>query len=445
MNAPVAQTVPASRGFSTRTIFSTWWPLAISWMLMSVETPALSAVVARLADPKIHLAAYGGIVYPVSLIIESPIIMFLAASTALSKDWASFARGRRYMMVTGFVLTALHALVAFTPLFYRIAEDLLGAPAAVIEPARIGMMIMTPWTWSIAYRRFHQGVLIRSGRSRTVSTGTLIRLGADGLVLAVGYLLRLPGIIVCTSAVAVGVICEAIYIGLVVRPVLQNELRQAPPIANPLTLRSFLNFYIPLAITSLLTLLFQPLSSAAMGRMPLALESLAVWPVATGLVLMVRSLGVAYNEVVVALLDRPAAAARLRRFTIWLVASTLAIMFLFAATPLADLWFRSVSALTPELAAMARRGLWIALPVPALAALQSWFQGVILHDRSTRLITEAVAVYLGISIFTLTLAVQQAGFTGLYIAGASFVLSMAAQTAWLWLRSRPAMRALQQT
>ena len=94
---------------------------------------------------------------------------------------------------------------------------------------------------------------------------------------------------------------------------------------------------------------------------------------------------------------------------------------------------------------MARRGLWIALPVPALAALQSWFQGVILHDRSTRLITEAVAVYLGISIFTLTLAVQQARFTGLYIAVASFVLSMAAQTAWLWLRSRPARRALQQT
>ena len=65
-------------------IVQIWWPLAASWLLMAVELPALSAVVARLANPEINLAAYGGIVFPVSLIIESPIIMLLSASTALS-------------------------------------------------------------------------------------------------------------------------------------------------------------------------------------------------------------------------------------------------------------------------------------------------------------------------------------------------------------------------
>ena len=60
-----------------------WWPLAGSWLLMGVELPLVVATVSRLANPEIHLAAYGGVVFPLSLLIEAPIIMILVASTAL--------------------------------------------------------------------------------------------------------------------------------------------------------------------------------------------------------------------------------------------------------------------------------------------------------------------------------------------------------------------------
>jgi len=50
-------------------IFKVWIPLAASWLLMGMELPILSAVVARLAEPEINLAAYGGIVFPLALII----------------------------------------------------------------------------------------------------------------------------------------------------------------------------------------------------------------------------------------------------------------------------------------------------------------------------------------------------------------------------------------
>ena len=69
-----------------RTVFATWWPLAVSWLLMGLELPAISAGLARLPDPKIHLAAYGGVVFPIALMIESPIVMLLTASTAVSKE-----------------------------------------------------------------------------------------------------------------------------------------------------------------------------------------------------------------------------------------------------------------------------------------------------------------------------------------------------------------------
>lgn len=424
-------------------VFRTWWPLAASWLLMGAELPALSAIVARLPDPEINLAAYGGIVFPLALIVESPIIMLLAASTALSKDWASYQKLRRFMMTAGAALTTLHILVAFTPLYDFVVNHLLGSPPEIVEPGRIGLMIMTPWTWSIAYRRFNQGVLIRFGHSRTVGIGTVVRLSADLTVLLAGYFSgAAPGIVVATGAVAAGVISEAVYAGIVVRPILQREVKRMPAVEPALTLRSFLDFYIPLVLTSLLTLLVQPIGSAALSRMPLALSSLAVWPVVSGLVFMLRSLGVAYNEVVVALLDEPHSLAALRRFTGLLLVGTSLIHLVMTGTPLAGIWFQQISGLTSDLAVLARVGMWFALPMPALSVLQSWYQGLILHDRRTRGITEAVVIFLIACTVFLLSGVAWGRVVGLYVGLSAFVLAMALQTAWLWLRSRPAEAAV---
>ena len=161
---------------SLKRIYKVWLPLAASWLLMGMELPILSAFVARLAEPKINLAAYGGIVFPLALIIEAPVIMLLAASTALSKDWASYLKLRKFMLYAGGLLTALHLFTALTPFYYVIAEGLLDAPPEIIEPARLGLIIMTPWTWSIAYRRLNQGVMIRFGHSNIIGIGT----GGDG-------------------------------------------------------------------------------------------------------------------------------------------------------------------------------------------------------------------------------------------------------------------------
>jgi progressive ankylosis protein len=209
-----------------------------------------------------------------------------------------------------------------------------------------------------------------------------------------------------------------------------------------LTDRAFFSFYIPLVFTSLLTLLALPIGSAALSRMPEALASLAVWPVLSGLVFIIRGAGVAYNEVVVALLDQAGSLGSLRRFAGLLAALTTAVLILLAATPLSRLWFEGVSALPPHLAGLARTGLWLALPLPLLNVMQSWFQGTILYGGRTRGITESVAIYLATSAVILTTGVLWSGVAGLYVGMVALVLSTATQDAWLWLRSRPVFAAL---
>ncbi|MFC1997085.1 hypothetical protein ACFLXI_05695 [Chloroflexota bacterium] len=423
-------------------ILNTWWPLALSWLLMGLELPAISAVIARLEDPEIHLAAYGGVVFPLALIIEAPIIMLLAASTALSKDWASYTLLRNYMRFASILLTSLHIVIAFTPLYYVVVEDLIGVPAEIIEPARIGLMIMTPWTWSIAYRRFNQGVLIRFGHPKSVSIGTAIRLGMDVSVLIIGYTIgTLPGIVVATSAIILSVVAEALFVAIRIRPVIRLQVKSAPPVEPSLTYRAFAIFYIPLAFTSLLTLIVQPIGSAALSRMPLALESLAAWTVVSGLSFMLRSLGIAFNEVVVALLDEPLSTGSLWRFAKILAVGTTLFLIAMILTPLADIYFNRFSALPPDLAKMARFGLWFVLPTPALATLQSWYQGCILNSRRTRAIPEAVLVFLVIVIIVLGVGITLNTITGLFVGLIAYTSAMFTQTIWLWFRSRSALTA----
>jgi hypothetical protein len=434
----------ATGTLTARDVLATWWPLAASWLLMGLELPLVSAVVARLPDPTVSLAAYGGVVFPLSLLIESPIIMMLSASTALSRDRASYGLVRRCMFLAAGTLTVLHALVAFTPLYDVVVGGMLGVPDSVREPARLGLRIMLPWTLSIAYRRFQQGLMIRLGHSWAVGAGTVVRLAANAAVLAAGMALqRVPGSVVGPLAVATGVVCEALFAGLVVRPVVRRELPGRDPAGEPLTLGRFAHFYLPLAATPLLSFLAMPLASGAMSRMPHAIESLAAWPVLNGLAFALRSTGFAMNEVVVALLDRPRAVAALRRFSRGLAVTTTATLLLVAATPLGPLWFEGVSALPPGLAALARTGLWIAVLFPALSVYQSWYQGAIVHSRRTRGVTESMVLYLLTTAVLLAAGIAFRRVSGLHVAILAMVAGNAVQVAWLAVRGRPELRAIE--
>ncbi|MEZ5063583.1 MAG: hypothetical protein R3B81_02560 [bacterium] len=417
-----------------RTVMRTWWPLAASWLMMGFELPAVGAVMARLADPEVSLAAYGGVVFPLALLIEAPIIMLLSASTALSRDVPSYRKLRRFMALSAGALTLLHLLVATTPLWDVVVGHVLSAPEETRAPARLGMLLMTPWSGAIAYRRFQQGVLIRSGRSGMVGIGTLVRLAANGVVLTIGSVLGGPGIAVGTGAVAAGVTAEALFIGLAVRPVLRR-LPAVDPTARPLTRKSFVAFYTPLALTSLLALAVLPIGAAAMGRLPRAIDSLAAWPVVNGLTFTLRSLGFAFNEVVVTLIERPGGYAALRSFARTLATIVSGLLLLIAATPLASLYFSGLSGLAPPLASLAGIALWIAIPMPALSVLQSWHTGILVNRHRTRGVGEAIAIALLTVSGMLAALVGRLHVPGLPPVLAVFVFGQLVQVVWLARRS----------
>lgn len=433
-----------TRPLALREVVANWLPLAGSWLLMGVELPVVSAVMARLPHATVSLAAYGGVVFPVALLIESPILMLLTASTALARDRHAYAVVRRFMWIAGGLLTVLHALLAFTPLFDVIAGTLIGVPEPVREPARMGLRIMLPWSMAIAYRRTQQGLMIRFGRARSITWGTLVRLTTLSSVLALGsWLGTLPGIVVGTAAVASGVVAEALFARYSVMPVRRGALEQAPIAATPLAMGAFLQFYTPLMLTPLLNFIGMPLAASAMSRMPQALESLAVWPVLSGATFTLRSVGFAYNEVVVALLDRARPAPALRRFAWILGCVTSGLLLVGAATSLGFAWFSQGAALPEALATMAWRALWLLVPMGAVSVWQSLHQGALVHAHRTRAITESMAVLLVATATVLGVGLAWRSVPGLPVAAAGLAAGGLAQVAFLAWRAGPVWRELE--
>ena len=352
-------------------LFWFWLPLALSWLFMGLEGPILHGVISRLDEARVQLAAFG-IVLALEIMIESPIIMLLATSTALASDGASYRVLRRFMVHCNVSLTVLAAAMAFTPLGDLVVRTWMGVPDAIADEVGPGLQIMTLWTALIGWRRFLQGILIREGRTRTVGIGTAVRLAASGsTALLLATVSGLTGVEVAAWALMAGVTAEALYAFLVARPVVRRLCETPAEPGHSVDYRQVLRFHLPLAATSVLSLLVQPLVSAGLARMPEPDLTLAAWPVMVGVLMAVRSGSFALPETIIAQLRQGTPAAPLRRFAITLVVGALLAMVVLVATPLLDLYMRVVLDLSEALWPVVTLGLAWGAVLPAVHTLQN--------------------------------------------------------------------------
>jgi hypothetical protein len=434
---------------SQKAIFLFWLPLAATWIMMSVEGPFLAAVIARLPDPTFNLAAHG-VAFAFALLVEAPVIMIMSASTALAEDRLTFRRLRNFTYTLNGLVTAAQLVILIPPVFRFIMLTLVSVPEEVASLTYGALWLLLPWPGAIGFRRFFHGVLIRDGRTRLVAVGTLIRLTAmasTGLTLF--FVFQPPGAWVGAASLSMGVVVESIATRLMaigsVRKLLktgEGKGRDAEDAGDyeELTYRRILRFYYPLALTSLIGLAAQPMMTFFMGRATAPVESLAVFPVVISLNFIFRSMGLSFQEVGIALMGRHHQHFRpLARFAFFLAVGAAGTLGIVAFTPLADIWFITVSGLTPELARYAILPTMILVPIPFLSVLLSLQRGILVLDRRTRPITIATALEVaGIALFFPLLG-WKSGMVGVTAAAVSILLGRLAANTFLMAPCRRAL------
>jgi hypothetical protein len=414
--------MPMSTQLHQRDIFRFWLPLASTWLMMAFEGPFLAALIARLPDPRYNLAAYG-VAFAVAIIIEAPVIMMLGASTALVDGKISFLRLRCFTQTLNALTTLGMVILIATPAFEPVFRGLIGLEEQVADLTRVALLILLPWPAAIGYRRFHQGLLIRSGSTRLVAYGTAVRLTSmAATALMLFFTSNLPGAWIAASALSMGVLAEAISARFLANTEVRHLTSDQAPTGTPLTYRDIWSFYVPLAWTSVVGLAAHPMVTFFMGHAARSLDSLAVLPVINSLTFIFRALGLAYQEVVITMLAR----SEFNRGPVLRFATTLGLassagLALIVATPLSKVWFQTLSGLDEGLYRFALVPARMLIPFPAISVLLSLQRGLLMHSRNTRPITWAtIAEIVGITAI-LTVLVVHWQVVGAVAAAAAFL------------------------
>ncbi len=389
-------------------IFRFWLPLAATWLMMSVEGPFITAMIARLAEPKFNLAAYG-VAFSFALIIEAPIIMIMSSTVALVKDKYSYQKLKSFTYFLNAIITFLMLILLFPSIFNFITIDLISLPEHVANLTYIATVILLPWPGAIGYRRFFQGILIRHNKTKLVAYGTIIRLIFMALTEIILYnFFDVDGVIVGASALSAGVTFEAIAIRIMSLKIVKsiNETKNSE---EKLSYRSIFTFYYPLALTSLLGLGIHPLVTFFIGQSRMSLESLAVLPVINSLVFIFRSAGLSYQEVGIALIGKKGDGFKpLKKFALKLALISSGLLIIVAITPLAKIWFHNVSGLSIELTNFSILPLIIISIMPALSVTIAFQRSLLVAFKNTRPITYATALeVLGILIILYILILEE--------------------------------------
>ena len=400
---------------TNRKILRFWLPLASTWLMMALEGPYLAAIIARMSDATINLAAFG-IAFAFAVIIESPVIMLMTASTALVEDRQSYFALRRFSYGLSATLTLVQVLLLGPPIFNFVAHELLRLPPDVARLTYGGLVWLLPWTLAIGYRRFKQGLLIRRHLTRRIVYGTVLRLATMSLTaLAAYHWLTLPGAHLGALALSTGVIAEAIASHMMTRKVIPEILRkqEKPKRLKELSFGVLVRFYTPLALTSLIAMAGQPLVTFFMGQSRYALESLAVIPVIHGLTFIFRAIGLSYLEVVVALMSEHREYVRaILVFGGLIGVCTVTGLSLIAFTPLAVVWFHNISGLTTELTVFALTPVRILAVFPMLSVLLAMQRGFLVYAHQNQTITWSTVVEILSVVIVLAIGIHQLNLIG---------------------------------
>ncbi|BAI80900.1 conserved hypothetical protein [Deferribacter desulfuricans SSM1] len=402
-------------------IFKFWFPLASTWIMMSLEGPILAAIIARLPNEKINLAAYG-IALAFGLILESPIIMIMAAATALIKDRESYTKLRNFTMFLNFAITICILVLLLPQVFSFVGEKLIGLTEPVYSLTYNATMFLLPWPGAIGYRRLYQGVLIVSNKTKFIAYSTIVRLLSNVSTAILLYkFTHLNGAYIGTIALSTGVIFEA----LAVRIMAHNSIKAIKSkISNeePLTYKFISKYYYPLALTPFIALSSQPIVTFFLGKSIKALESLAVMPVVYSLTFIFRSIGLSYQEVIIALTNNyPDQKNKIRNFAILLAITTTSLLFLITATPFSNFYFIRLSGLSEELANFAKTPALIMSIMPALTLLLTYQRSEFIMKKVTFPITIGTVIEVGGIITVIYTLINLKLFVGAICAASSFV------------------------
>ncbi len=387
-------------------------------------------VISHMPAPEVNAAAFF-IMMSLSIWIESPVIDLLSTSTTLAKDRERFALISKFVVWMMIWVTFAHAVFVFTPLYTWVTEGVMGIKHEVAAAARPGMAILTFWSAAIGWRRYLQGILIRSGLTRIIGFGTLSRVVTISLTALLLYLhTSWSGVVIAASALLLSVIIETTFVHVVSRPVVRELQRKEPVEGEALTMGRLMAFHFPLSATTMVKLLVLPIIAAGLARVDQPVLATAGYQFAGSVIFLHRALGICLPEVVIALYKNEQTRIALRRFCLGIAVCTFLSMLVLSVTGLDRVIFEDVLGAQRNVSDLAHLVFLLSCAVPFLDAVQSYIRGVLTahHLTVSRLLAVGVSVSVLVAVVVIGVVLH---WSGPVVASVSLTVALTAEFAVL--------------
>jgi hypothetical protein len=219
--------------------------------------------------------------------------------------------------------------------------------------------------------------------------------------------------------------------------------RESP--GEPLKYGDVFRFHAPLAATSVMSLLGQPLIGAGLARMANPIQSLAAWPVIFGYLLIARSPSFALTEMVIALKEKADSSGVVGRFCVGVGVVTSGALGLCLLFPVVKSILLNFTGLTPDLADVAILGMCAGVALPLFQAVKNWQRGLLMAEKTTSPIYLGMALNLLMTGLTIGIGVVMK-WPGAATAGAALAVAALCECVFLWYglkeSRRPALAAI---
>jgi progressive ankylosis protein len=424
---------PATSNVSLRQLWREFIPLSLSDVMMAAGDPLVTTTLAHLPDARTNLAGVG-IAKTLAIFFESPIIMLLHASNAVAANPKSRQALWRLMLIAGGSLSLLLGLLALPIVFDLVGTQFLGIPLPLKATVQQVLLLMVLWPFSIAWRRYFQGLLIHHGNSQAIAQASIARLVTMVLVLAIGVLLQLSGAILAGSSLIGGVLVETLIITIIAyrsgATVAPQSLEESP---LPEDLGGIWRFYWPLANTMLVTWGGRALLVGAISRAVDAPIALAAWPAAWGLVIVIANSTRMLQQIIIKYQGRVADRVLLN-FALSVGGFCSILLLLISTTSIGELVIQGFIGSDRDLIDSIKPVLLIYAGIPLLVALQNATQGFLVGAGNTGGIN--LATWIGTTaLLGIAWCSVIAGLSGAISAALATVVALLIEVSFLiWQR-----------
>jgi hypothetical protein len=417
-------------------------PLSLSDVTMACGDPATTSIVAHLPNAQGNLAALG-IAKSLAVFFESPIISILHASNALAAGQASRKSLWRFTLLMGIGLTILLLFVGSSLGFELIGVRLLNVPKSLAPEVQQILLIMGGWPFVIAWRRYFQGLLIYHGQAQAIAKASFARLMTLGLVLGVGFWLKISGTVLAGVALMIGVLVEAVFVTWIAyksgavkppqTPELSPNLPKNLPDNLPSNLREIGRFYFPLANSMLVVWGGRALLIGILVQAQDALVAIAAWTSAWGLVLVIANSTRMVQQIVIKYRHQ-VSEQKLLIFASIIGASCSLLLLGISISPLGEQIIQSFIGGDRILAQNMKSALLLCTGIPFLVALQNAIQGLFISDGKTGQVNLVTWLCTGTLLLIAYIFVQQK-MNGTMAAAIAMSISMLVEVCYLfWKR-----------